>query len=77
MSVLRAAARKKLKSSQFALPGQGAGKSGTGSGSYPIPDRAHGANALARAAQHGATAKVKPKVCAKFPTLPSCKGGKS
>jgi hypothetical protein len=74
MSVLRMAARKKLKKSQFALPGQGTGAQGKGPGSYPIPDRSHAANALSRASQHGKLASVKPKVCAKFPSLPSCGG---
>lgn len=68
MSVLKTAARRKLKKSQFAIPSKS-----PGSGSYPIPDRSHAANALSRAAQHGATARVKPKVCAKFPSMPSCK----
>ena len=39
MTVLSTAARKKLKKSQFAGPGR----------SYPIEDKAHARNALARA----------------------------
>ncbi len=39
---LKAAARKKIPSSKFGLPGQR---------KYPIPDRAHAANAKARATQ--------------------------
>lgn len=39
---------------------------------YPIPDVAHGRNALARVAQHGTPAekaKVRRKVKAKFPSI--------
>ncbi len=39
---LKTAARKKIPSSKFGLPGQR---------KYPMPDRAHAANAKARAAQ--------------------------
>jgi len=42
MAKLRAAARKKIPSSKFGLPGQR---------KYPMPDRAHAANAKARATQ--------------------------
>ena len=42
MAVLKAKRRKKLKKSQFGLPG---------TRSYPMPDRAHAANAKARASQ--------------------------
>lgn len=42
MAVLKAKARKKLSKTQFALPSQRA---------YPIFDKAHARNALARAAQ--------------------------
>jgi hypothetical protein len=42
MAVLKAAQRNKLKSSQFALPEEK---------KYPVNDRAHAANAKARAAQ--------------------------
>jgi hypothetical protein len=40
--------------------------------SYPIPDRSHGANALARVSQFGTPelkAKVRAKVHAKFPDI--------
>ena len=46
--------RKKLGKKSFALPGKR---------KYPIPDKAHARNALARVAQHGTPAeqkKVKP-----------------
>jgi hypothetical protein len=42
MAVLKATQRNKLKSSQFALPEER---------KYPVNDRAHAANAKARAAQ--------------------------
>ena len=42
MAKLRAAARKKIPSSRFGLPGQR---------KYPLNDRAHAANAKARATQ--------------------------
>jgi hypothetical protein len=72
MAKLNMAARKRLPSSSFALPGKGAGKSGKGSGSYPIPDASHARNALARVAQHGSSAEkaaVRAKVKAKYPNI--------
>jgi hypothetical protein len=72
MAKLSTAARQKLKSSQFALPGKGAGKGGKGPGSYPIPDASHARNALARVAQHGSSqekARVRAKVKAKYPSI--------
>jgi hypothetical protein len=66
---LNAAARKKLPSKDFALPGKGAGKSGKGSGSYPIPDASHARNALARSSGKPVAAKVRAKVAAKFPGI--------
>lgn len=64
------ARRKKLPSSDFALPGKGEGASGKGAGSYPIPDAGHARNALARVSQHGSPeekTRVRAKVRAKFP----------
>lgn len=72
MAKLTTRARKALPSSSFALPGKGEGPSGKGSGSYPIPDRSHAANALARVSQHGSSAekaKVRAKVHAKYPDM--------
>lgn len=69
MAKLTAKARQKLKSSQFALPGKGEGKSGKGAGSYPIPDREHGRIAKAYVSQHGTSAekkKVRAAVKRKF-----------
>lgn len=69
MAVLRARDRKRLPSSDFALPGKGEGKDGKGSGSYPIPDRSHAANALARSSGKPEAAAVRRKVAAKFPGM--------
>ncbi len=55
--------RKKLSKKSFALPGKR---------KYPIPDKAHARNALARVAQHGSKAeqkKVKAAVHRKFPSI--------
>ena len=74
MSKLSAWKRKKLPSSEFALPGKGEGPSGKGSGSYPIPDASHARNALARVSQHGTSAEkaaVRAKVHARFPAIGS------
>jgi hypothetical protein len=47
MAVLTAAARKKIPASKFALPG----------GRYPVEDKAHARNALARVSQYGTPAE--------------------
>ena len=77
MAVLSAKARKKLPKSDFALPGKGEGPGGKGAGSYPIPDKAHARNALARVAQHGSPAEkkaVRAKVSKKYPDIGSDNG---
>lgn len=69
---LTAAERHKMPSSEFALPGRGEGPGGKGAGSYPIPNEAHGRNALARVAQHGSPAeqkRVRAAVHRKFPDI--------
>ena len=69
MAKLTTASRKKIATKAFAVPGKRA---------YPIQDRAHGANALARVSQHGSPAEkktVKKAVCKKYPTMGSCKKG--
>ena len=69
---LSAASRKALPSTSFALPGQGKGPQGKGSGSYPIPDASHARNALARVSQHGnpsQQSKVRAAVHRKFPGI--------
>jgi len=66
---LTSKARKALSKSSFVFPKQRR---------YPIQNRSHAANALARVSQHGTPAEkkaVRAKVCKKYPTLPSCKKG--
>ena len=63
----------KAPAGSYALPGGGPG----GADAYPIQDRAHGANALARVEQNGTPAekaKVRAAVKRKYPDLPSSKG---
>lgn len=43
---------------------------------YPIHDRAHAANALARSKGKPEEAKVHAAVCRRYPDLPACKKGK-
>jgi len=67
--VLSAAQRQSLPKSDFALPGKGKGPKGAGSGSYPIPDRSHAQNALARSSGKPVAAQVRAKVKAKYPDM--------
>lgn len=63
MAKLTTKARKRLKTSSFAEPGRRA---------YPIPDKSHARNALARVSQHGTAAekkKVRAAVHRKFPSI--------
>jgi hypothetical protein len=63
MAKLTAKKRNALKSSSFAEPGKRA---------YPIQDRSHAANALARVSQHGTPAekaKVRAAVHRKYPSI--------
>ncbi len=63
MAKLSSKKRSKLKASSFAMPGKR---------KYPINDKAHARNALARVAQHGTKAQqkaVRAKVTKKFPSL--------
>jgi len=69
---LTAKARQHLPKSSFALPGKGTGPKGAGAGSYPIPDKSHARNALARVSQHGSSeekARVRAAVHRKFPSI--------
>jgi hypothetical protein len=43
---------------------------------YPIHDRSHAANALARSKGKPEEAKVRAAVCRRYPDLPACKKGK-
>lgn len=54
MAKLTAAARNALPKPVFGVPSKA-----PGSGSYPMPDRAHAANAKARVAAHGTPAEKK------------------
>jgi hypothetical protein len=67
MAVLTSKARRRLKSTSFAVPEER---------KYPIEDRAHAINALARVTQYGTTEekrKVRAAVRKKYPSLPSSK----
>ncbi len=75
---LDAKERQSMPRSDFALPGQGEGPKGAGSGSYPIDTAGRARNALARGAQHASSselAAIKRKVHAKYPGIEI--GGKS
>ncbi len=74
MAKLSSKDRKKVAKKDFGVPSKA-----PGSGSYPMPDRSHASNALARVSQHGSSkekAQVRAKACSKYPDLPSCKGKK-
>ncbi|MES2060248.1 MAG: hypothetical protein V4438_04425 [Patescibacteria group bacterium] len=63
MAKLTTKARKKLSKKSFAIPSKKA---------YPIEDKAHARNALARVSQFGSPAqkaKVRAAVHAKFPSI--------
>jgi len=62
MAKLTTAERKRLPKKDFALPGR----------RYPVNDRSHAANALARVSQFGSPeekVKVRAKVRAKYPDM--------
>ena len=62
MSILTTKARKALPTKDFALPGR----------RYPVADKSHARNALARVSQHGTPAEkaaVRRKVHAKYPSM--------
>lgn len=70
MAELNAAARKKIKSSDFAIPSKaGSAKAKAKSGNYPIQDRSHAANALARSSGKPEEAQVKAAVKRKYPDM--------
>lgn len=64
MAKLNAADRRSLPKSDFAVPAKS-----PKSGSYPIPDKSHARNALARAAGKPVAAKVRAAVKRKFPSI--------
>lgn len=57
MNALNAAARKRIPTSKFGLPGQC---------KYPMPDKSHAANAKARATQMVKKGKLSPEQAAKI-----------
>jgi len=64
--------RKKIPTSEFALPGKGEGEKGVGAGSYPVPDRKHAVAALGLVGMHGSSAEkaaVRRKVHEKYPDI--------
>lgn len=68
MAILTTKKRKAMPKKEFALPSKRKG----GKGGYPIPDKAHARNALARVSQFGTStqkAEVRAKVHAKFPGI--------
>jgi hypothetical protein len=67
MAVLRAAKRNKLAKSSFGLPG---------SRKYPMPDRAHAANAKARATQMEKKGKLSASAAATIKAKANKKLGK-
>lgn len=70
MAELNAAARKRIPSSDFAIPSKaGSSKAKAKSGNYPIQDRAHAANALARSSGKPEAAQVKAAVKRKYPDM--------
>ena len=69
MSKLTSADRQSLPSKDFALPGKGEGPKGAGPGSYPIPDKSHARNALARSSGKSVEGAVRAKVKAKYPEI--------
>lgn len=64
MAELTPKKRKNLKDSSFAIPSKAPGP-----GSYPIHDRAHAANALARSSGKPEAATVRKKVKQKYPNM--------
>jgi hypothetical protein len=51
MATLSSSRRKSIPKSQMGVPGKATKKGGAVSGTYPMPDKSHAANAKARATQ--------------------------
>ena len=64
MAKLSAATRKKLPKSTFAVPSKA-----PASGSYPLPDKKHARNALARSSGKAVAGKVRAAVARKYPSI--------
>ena len=70
MAELNAAKRKKIATSDFAIPAKAKGaKAKAKSGNYPIQDRSHAANALARSSGKPEAAQVRAAVKRKYPDM--------
>lgn len=70
MAKLSAAQRKKIPKSDFAVKSKASTVAGkAASGSYPIPDRSHAANALARSSGKPEAAQVRAAVKRKYPDM--------
>lgn len=70
MADLNSSQRKALPTNSFAVPSKAATPQGKAAGgSYPIPDKTHAVNALARSSGKPVAAQVKAKVAAKFPQV--------
>ena len=65
MAVLQAKQRNKLPPSKFGLPGAKTAK-GKAKGSYPMPDKAHARDALARESEMLAKGKLSPEQASKI-----------
>jgi len=64
MSKLTTNARKHISKGKFGVPSKA-----PASGSYPMPDRSHAVNAMARASGKPVEAKVRAKAHALYPGL--------
>lgn len=64
MAKLTANARKHISRGKFGVPSKA-----PGSGSYPMPDRSHAVNAMARASGKSVEAKVRAKAHRLYPGL--------
>ena len=67
MADLTTTRRKRLRDTDFAIPSKR---------KYPIHDREHAANALARVSQVGTRSEqetVRRAVCRRYPDFPTCK----
>lgn len=70
MARLNAAARKSLPKGDFAVPSKASTPQGKAKGgSYPIPDKSHAQNALARSSGKPVAARVRAAVAKKFPGI--------
>jgi hypothetical protein len=70
MAKLNAAQRKRIPKGEFAVPSKA-----PGSGSYPIPDKAHARDALARSSGKPVAGVVRAKVAKRFPGIKQSKKG--